>query len=112
MRCRLHAFRHPGAQAGFVHHAGVDSLQPIIPPTQHLLQEPDLRPGKCKMRITMRPRPDETLARYRQSLEQSWNCILVGVGPTTDGVNGALDRFVILADRSRSEEHTSELQSL
>src|ERR1700730_5026107 len=52
------------------------------------------------MRITICPRPDETLARDHQSLEQSWNCILIGLGPTTNGVHGALDRFVILAHRS------------
>src|SRR5262249_23526328 len=47
-----------------------------------------------------RPWPDETLARYVQSLEQAWNCILIGIGPAADGVHGALDRRVILADRS------------
>src|SRR5208337_4077952 len=94
VRRRLHAFRHPGAQHGFIHHAGIDALEPIIPPTQHCLQEPDLRAGKSKMRITMCPRADETLARYHQSLEQSWNGILIGIGPTTDGVHGALDRVV------------------
>src|SRR2546423_1041121 len=100
MRRRFHAFRHPGAQDGFVHHARIDALEPIVPPTQHLLQETDLRAGKCKMRITMCPWPDETFAGCRQSLEQAWNCILIAVGPATDGVHGALDRLVILANRS------------
>src|SRR5437660_12899032 len=97
---RSDAFRHPRAQHGFIHHAGIDALEPIIPPPQHLLREADLRAGKCKMRITMGPRPDETLTRYSQSLEKTWNCILVGVGPAADGVHGALDRRIILADRS------------
>src|SRR5215831_18632703 len=97
---RLDAFRHPRAQHGLIHHAGIDALEPIIPPPQHLLQEADLRAWTRKMRIAVRPRPDETLARYAQSLEQAWNCILVGIGPTADGVHGALDRGVILADRS------------
>src|SRR5438445_7379306 len=100
MRRWFHAFRHPSAQDGFIHHASIDALQPIIPPTQHFLQEPDLRAGKCKMRITVCPRPDETLARYRQSFEQAWNCILIAIGPATDGVHRALDRLVILAYRS------------
>jgi hypothetical protein len=52
------------------------------------------------MRITMGPRPDEALARYGQSLEEAWNCILIGIGPAADGIHGALDRLVILAYRS------------
>src|SRR5262245_11240300 len=100
MRRRLHALRHPSAQHRLIHHAGIDALEPIIPPPPHLLQEADLRAGKRKMRITMRPRPDETFARHRQSLEQAWNCILIGIGPAADGVYGALDRLVILAHRS------------
>src|SRR5262249_28083917 len=63
-------------------------------------QETDLRAGQCKVRIRMRPRPDETLARYRQSLEQARNRIRVGIGPTADGVHRALDRLVSLAYRS------------
>src|SRR5262245_29491427 len=97
---RLYAFRHPSAQHGLIHHAGIDAFEPIIPPPQQLLQEADLRSGKCKMRITMRPRSDETLARHRQSLEQAWNCIGIGIGPATDGVHRTLDRLVILAYRS------------
>ncbi len=48
----------------------------------------------------MRPRPDEALARHRQSLEQARNCVLIGVSPAADGVDRALDRFEILAYRS------------
>src|SRR5215510_140184 len=97
---RFDAVHHPRAQHGLIHHAGIDALEPIIPPPQRLLQETDLRAGPRKMRITMGPRSDETLARYRQPLEQAWNCIRVAIGPTADGVDGALDRRVILADRS------------
>src|SRR6516225_2752511 len=97
---RLDAFRHPSAQHGLIHHASIDALEPIIPPPQHLLQEADPRAGKCKMRITVGPRPDEALARHRQSLEKAWNCILIGIGPAADGIHGALDRRVILAYRS------------
>src|SRR3984957_21118308 len=72
----------------------------MVPPTQHVLEEPDLRARKRKMRISVCPRPDETLARHLQSLEQTRNCILVAIGPTTDGINRALDRRVVLAYRS------------
>src|SRR5258707_6228988 len=97
---RLHAIRHPSAQHGFIHHAGIDALEPIIPPTQHLLQEADLRARKRKMRIPVCPRPDETLARYAKSLKKARNCVLIGIGPAADGVHRALDRRVILAYRS------------
>jgi hypothetical protein len=52
------------------------------------------------MRITMGPRPNETLAGDCQSLKKAWNCILRGIGPAPDGAHRALDRLVILADRS------------
>src|SRR5262245_12103801 len=97
---RFHTFRHPGAQHGLMHHASIDALQPIIPPTQHFLQETDLRAGKCEVRIPVRPRPDETLARCRQSIQETWNGTLVPTRPATDGVHRTLDRIVILAYRS------------
>src|SRR5262245_21255425 len=97
---RLHAFRHPRTQRVLIPPAGTVALEPIVPPPQHLLQEAELRAGPRKMRIAVRPRPDETLARSAQPLEQAWNCILIGIGPAADGVYGALDRRVILADRS------------
>jgi hypothetical protein len=52
------------------------------------------------MRIGVRPRPDETLARHRQAREQARNCILVGIGPAAHGVNRTLNRAVILAHRT------------
>src|SRR5262245_41838910 len=99
MGLRSCAFRHPGPQHGLIHDAGIDALQPIIPPAKHLLQEADLWARKCKMRITMGPRSNETLARYCQPLEQAWNCIRIGIGPAADGIHGTLDRRVILAYR-------------
>src|SRR5262249_31286532 len=99
MGCGLYAFRHPSAQHGLIHHAGIDALEPVIPPTQHLLQETDLGAGKGKVWIRVCPWPDEPLARYRQSLEQAGNCILIAVGPAADRVDGTLDRGVILARR-------------
>src|SRR5205807_6553279 len=77
----------------------IDALQPMIPPTQRLLQETDLRARKCKVRIRVCPRPNEALARYRQTLQEAWNCVLIAIGPTTDGVHRTLDRLVILAYR-------------
>src|ERR1700751_2406470 len=48
----------------------------------------------------MRPRHDKTHARDLSSLTQTRNCILIAVGPTADGIDGALDRCVALAYRS------------
>src|SRR5262249_8960243 len=100
VRRRFHTVRHPGAQHWFRHDAGIDALQPIIPPTQHFLKKPDLRAGKCEMRISMRPGSDESFARDFQSLEQARNGVLISVGPTADGVYRTLDRVIILAYRS------------
>src|SRR5215813_11620557 len=97
---RFDAFRHPRAQHGLINHAGIDALEPVIPPPEDLLQETDLRAGTRKMRIAVGPRADQTLARCCQSLKKPWNCILIGIGPSADGVHGTLDRGVILADRS------------
>ncbi len=97
---RPHAVGHPRAQHRLVHHAGVDALQPMIPPPQRLLQEADLRTGERDMRIGMRPGPDETLARHRQVFEQTRDRIGVAVGPAADREDRTLDRAVILAHRA------------
>ena len=64
------------------------------------MEESDSGAGKCKVRIGVRPRPDETLAGYLQSLEQARDCILITIGPTTDGIDRALDCCIVLAYRS------------
>src|SRR5262249_27778068 len=97
---RFHAFRHPCTQHGFIHHARIDALQPMIPPRKDCLEESYLGAGKCKMRIAVCPWPDETLAGDLQSLKQTRYCILITVGPTADGVDRALDRRIVLACRS------------
>src|SRR5271154_3565517 len=72
----------------------------MIPPTQDFLEESDLGSGKCKVRIGVCPWPDQTLAGHLQSLQKARDCILIAIGPTTDGIDRALDRCVILAYRS------------
>src|ERR1700722_16124861 len=71
----------------------------MIPPPYDFLEESDLGAGKCKMWIGVRPWPDETLAGYLQPFEKARNCILVTIGPATDGIDWALDRGVVLAHR-------------
>src|SRR4029077_3113604 len=80
---RFHTFRHPRTQHRFIHHARIDALQPIIPRTQDFLEKSDLGSGKCKVRIGMCPRSDETLAGHLQPLEQARDGILITIGPTT-----------------------------
>ena len=94
------AVGHPGAQHRLVHDARVAALQPMVPPAQHLLQEADLRPGPREMRIGMRPRSDQPLARRRQMLEQARDGIGVAVGPAADRIDRTLDRGVVLAHRA------------
>ena len=53
-----------------------------------------------EMRIGMRPRADQALARHAQSLEQARDGVGIAVGPAADGVDGALDRGVVLAHRA------------
>src|SRR5580700_2343329 len=72
----------------------------MIPPAQDFLEKSDLGSGKCKVRIGVCPWPDETLAGHLQSLEKARDCILITIGPTTDGIDRALDRCVVLAYRS------------
>src|SRR4051794_25696677 len=95
---RFYTVHHPRAQHRFFHHARIHALQPIIPPTQDFLEESDLGPGRCKVRIGVCPWPDETLARHLQSLEKARDCILITVGPTADSIDWALDGRVVLAD--------------
>ena len=45
LRCRS------SSAAWLVHDAEVEALQPMIPPTQHVLQEADLRAGQGQMRV-------------------------------------------------------------
>ena len=63
---RRDALLHPGAQHRLVHDAGLDALQPVVPPAQALLQEADRRPGLAVLREVVRPRADQALARAGQ----------------------------------------------
>ena len=95
-----HAFRHPCAQHGFVHHTIIKTLQPMIPPAQRLLQETDLWARQREMRIGVCPWSDQALARHRQVLEQTRDGVGIAVGPAADREDRTLDRSVVLADRA------------
>ena len=97
---RRHAFLHPGAQHRLVHDAGVEALQPEIPPAQRFLQEADPRSGEGDVRIGMRPGTDEALAGGRQPGQQARDRIGVAVGPAADCVDRRGDGRVVLGHRA------------
>ena len=100
VRGRLMARGHPGAQHRLVHDARRLALQPVVPPAQHLLQEADLRAGLGEVRIGMRPRPDQALARHVEMFQQARDGVGVAVGPAADGEDRTFDRAEILAHRA------------
>ena len=85
---RPHRLLHPAAQLRLVHDAGVDPLEPMVPPAEALLKEADRRPGLREMRIFMCPWPHQALARRFESGEQTEDCVGVAIRPnaTEDGV--------------------------
>ena len=99
-RRRRDRFLHPDAQHGLVHDPGRLALQPVVPPAQRFLKEPDGRPGHAEMRILVRPGPDQPLARYVEPRQQAENGVAIAVGPAADGVHGAADAREVLADRA------------
>ena len=100
VRRRPMARGHPGAQHRLVHDARRLALQPMVPPAQHLLQEADLRAGLGEVRIGVRPRPDQALARHVETFQQARDGVGVAIGPAADGEDRTLDRAEILAHRA------------
>ncbi len=99
-RRRTIALLHPDPEHGLIHDPGLDPLQPFVPPAQGFLEKTDGRAGHADRRVLMRPRPDQPLARRLQMLEQPRDRISIAVDPATDRVDRALDRGIVLADRS------------
>src|SRR5207244_11003199 len=65
-RARPHALLHPHPIRRLVHDARVYALEPVIPPSPRLLEEPDRRAGYAAMRIVVAPGSDEALPRRAQ----------------------------------------------
>ena len=100
LRRRRHVVLHPDAQHRLVHDAGVDALEPVVPPAQRVLQEADLGTGGDLVGPGMGPGADEPLAGPRQALHETQHGVGVAVGPAADRVDGGLDGRVVLADRA------------
>src|SRR4029434_2366415 len=99
-RLRWDALLHPHAQHRLRHQTRVSAFQPVIPPTQRLLQESDSRTGHSVVRIEMSPRSDEAFARDLESRQEPGNRVAVGIGPAADGIHGAGDGTVVFAHRA------------
>ena len=80
-----------GPQHRLVHDPGVDAAEPVVEPAPHLLQKPDRRPGRPRLRPGVRPRADQPLARAGQTVEEPRDRVRVAVRPAADRVDGGLD---------------------
>ena len=99
-RRRRDAVLHPDAQHGLVHDAVVGAAQPVVPPAHQLLEEPDRRAGLAEVRVLVRPRAHEALARHVERGQQAEDRIRVAVGPSAGREHRDVDRAVVLADRT------------
>ena len=93
-----HGLLHPGAQHRLVHNAGLDALEPVIPPAQALLQKADGRTGHAHFREIVRPGANQPFARPGQPGQQARNRVIVIVRPAADGVDGNVDGRVGFAN--------------
>src|SRR6185437_4874038 len=97
---RSHRVLYPGAQHRLLHDAVVDPLQPVVPPAQRFLQEPDRGQRRGGLRPGVAPRPDQSLAGTAETLQQPRDGIGVAVLPAADGVNRGRDRRVVVDHRA------------
>src|SRR2546422_4286100 len=94
------ALLHPDTQHRLRHNPRVDTLQPLIPPAQRLLQESDGRTGHAVVRIEMCPRTDQAFAGTLERGQQRGNRVVVGIGPTAYGIDWAGDSAVVFTHGS------------
>src|SRR5262245_55662405 len=73
---RLHVILDEGTQHRSIHNAGVEVLEPPVPPAHRLLEEADGRAGHGHVGIAMRPLANPGETRHLQPSEQAWD----GVG--------------------------------
>src|SRR4029079_18587606 len=82
---------HPDPIGRFVHDPGVLALQPVVPPAQGLLEKADGRSRLGEMRVLMRPRANQSLARRFQAGKQARDGIGIAVRPASDRIDRAFD---------------------
>ena len=102
--------RHAGARARYVHDVGAKRrlllhargrvFEPAVPPAQRFLQKADARLGHRKVRVLVRPGPDDALDRRLYRAHQAWHGIGIGVVPAAHGQYGGLDGTDVFIDRA------------
>src|SRR3546814_2977357 len=92
-----------------LHHAGVDALEPLIPPAQRFLEEADPRLGHGEMRVFVHPGPDQPLLRAGEIGQHAWHRVGIAVAPAADGIDRGRDRRIVLADRAMLPELVASL---
>ena len=96
---RAHAVHQVGAVVGIILNAGIDPLEPFVPPAQGFLKKADARFGGGEMGVFMDPWADDALGP-RQGLHQLRHGVLIGVAPAANGQHLGLDRAIILTHRA------------
>ncbi len=106
---RRHIVLQPNANGRLIHDPGIHTLEPLVPPTHGLLQEGHGRPRDAFVRHRVPPRPDQTQPRYPQVLQETRDCVGVGVGPTAHHKHRAFHGTVILGYRPVLPELITQL---
>ncbi len=79
--------------------AGVGSLQPAVPPAEHLRDQVDVRTWAARLDRAVGPGTDQDPSRASQLGERPQRDVRVPVRPAADDHRGGLDRPVVLPER-------------
>ena len=93
---------HINDQPGIVQHAGVSSLEPVIPPADGLSAPLDLRAGDGVMWKGVVPRSDNRLQRGLRLLQHVGDAVAIAVEQAADNKTGNLD-LAVRAHRASPE---------
>ena len=104
MLLRWRRILHPNPKHRLAHDPRIDAFEPVVPPTQALLKEADLRTGLGEMRVFVRPWPDQPFFRTGQILEQPEHRIRIAIRPAANCIDGTLDGAPVFADRTVAVE--------
>src|SRR5712692_2178273 len=89
---------HPDSEHGLAHDAGIDALQPVVPPADHLAQVINLRAGMGDMGHVVQPGANQPFPRHAQVLQHMQHEVMVAVGPTADGEHWTLNGLPVLIE--------------
>ncbi len=89
---------HPDCEHGLAHDAGIDALQPVVPPADHLAQVIDLWTRMGEVRHVVQLGADQPFARHAQVLQQMQHEVMVAVGPAADSEHWTLNSLPVLIE--------------